>query len=313
MKKLVAILLVFVLALSAFVSCSPVEEPEDNVKITVGVLAGPTGMGLAKLMNDSTDSEKYEFKLYSSPNDATPDLANGTLDMLCLPTNTAAMLSAKQDISIVAINCLGSLYLMTDGSLKISSIEELNGKTIYASVPNSTTGPIIEFLLQSKNVDAEVVFEPDHDALVAKVVKGEAPIVVLPEPKASAALAKNSNYAIDLNLSTEWSKVSETPLTMGCIVARNDFIDEHPVAVKRFLKDCESSIDFIGNKDNTATAVEMIVGAGIIPAAPMATKALNNLYGSIIYMDGAEMKNALIDFYSAIELPLPDEKVYYAK
>jgi NitT/TauT family transport system substrate-binding protein len=147
--------------------------------------------------------------------------------------------------------------------------------------------------------------------LVAKVVKNEAAIVVLPEPKASAALSKNAGYSIDLNLSTEWDKVSDTPLTMGCIVARNDLIKEHPLAVERFLTDCKNSIEFIGSKENTESAVQMIVAAGIIPAAPMATKALSNLYGSIVFIGGSEMKEALISFYNAIGQALPNEGVYY--
>lgn len=311
MKKLIALILTLTLVLALAVSCTPAE---DNTKITIGVLGGPTGMGMAELMNDAgDDSELYEFKLYSSPNDAIPDLSNGTLDMLCLPTNTAATLSAKQDISIIAVNCLGSLYLMTDDSTEIASFADLDGKTIYASVPNSTTGPIINYLLEQNNVEANIVFEADHDALVAKVVKGEAPIVVLPEPKATAALTKNSNYSIDLNLSEEWDDVSDSPLTMGCIVARNDLIEEHPLAVNRFLLDYKASIEFIGASSNTTEAVDMIVAEGIIPAKPMASKALVNLYGSIVYIDGAEMKSALIAFYNAIGQALPDESIYYAK
>ena len=311
MKKLIALILALSVVLMLAVSCTPAE---DNTKITIGVLGGPTGMGMAKLMNDVGDeSELYEFKLYSSPNDAIPDLSNGTLDMLCLPTNTAATLSTKQDISVIAINCLGSLYLMTDDSTEINSFADLDGKTIYASVPNSTTGPIINYLLEQNNVEANVVFEADHDALVAKVVKDEAPIVVLPEPKATAALSKNSNYSIDLNLSEEWDEVSDTPLTMGCIVARNDLIDEHPLAVDRFLTDYKTSIEFIGASSNTSEAVDMIVAQGIIPAKQMASKALVNLYGSIVYIDGAEMKSALIAFYNAIGQALPDESIYYAK
>ena len=311
MKKLIALILTLSVVLMLAVSCTPAE---DNTKITIGVLGGPTGMGMAKLMNDVGDeSELYEFKLYSSPNDAIPDLSNGTLDMLCLPTNTAATLSTKQDISVIAINCLGSLYLMTDDSTEINSFADLDGKTIYASVPNSTTGPIINYLLEQNNIEANVVFEADHDALVAKVVKGEAPIVVLPEPKATAALSKNSNYSIDLNLSEEWDEVSDTPLTMGCIVARNDLIDEHPLAVDRFLTDYKTSIEFIGASSNTSEAVDMIVAQGIIPAKQMASKALVNLYGSIVYIDGAEMKSALIAFYNAIGQALPDESIYYAK
>ena len=31
-----------------------------------------------------------------------------------------------------------------------------------------------------------------------------------------------------LDLSAEWDAVSSTPLPMGCIVARREFVEEHP-------------------------------------------------------------------------------------
>ena len=179
MKKLISALLLLVMAATALVACN---QPRE--KINVGVMAGPTGMGMAKLMSDAgDDSELYSFEVYSSPNDATAELANGTLDMLCLPTNTAAALANKTPdyISVISINTLGSLYLLTDGSLEIDSVEDLDGQTIWASVPNSTTGPIVNYLLEQNGVSATVEFEPDHDALVARVKAGTAPIVVLPD------------------------------------------------------------------------------------------------------------------------------------
>ena len=110
MKKLLSLLLLLALTLTAFVSC---KARDDGAKINVGVLAGPTGMGMAKLMADTAeDSALYDFTVYSNPQTAIADLTSKKLDMLCLPTNTAASLSAKADISVLAVNCLGSLYLL---------------------------------------------------------------------------------------------------------------------------------------------------------------------------------------------------------
>ena len=312
MKKNISLLLVLVLSLGALASCNFGERE----KINIGVMAGPTGMGMAKLMNDTAeDSELYSFDIYSAPTEATADLASKELDMLCLPTNTAASLAAKQPgyISVIAINCLGSLYLMTDASTKINSISDLEGKTIYASVPTSTTGPIINYLLEQNGVNATVEFEADHDALVAKVKNNQAAIVVLPEPKVTAALTQNSAYEVDLNLSAEWDKVSDQPLTMGCIVVRNEFLEENRYSVNKFLEDYKASIEYINNKDNHASAAQMIVDAGVLPKLPIAKNALTNLYGSIVYIDGQNMENALKGFYTAIGLASPDDEFYYEK
>ena len=94
MKKSISLLFVFVIALSLLTSCFP--SAADDTVIRIGVMSGPTGMGMAKLMHDNPEgSEKYEFSIYSAPTNATADLIGGTLDMLCLPTNTAATLKNK--------------------------------------------------------------------------------------------------------------------------------------------------------------------------------------------------------------------------
>ena len=322
MKRIIALIITATLVISALASCAGWNTQDSNgdgenrdVSINIGVMSGPTGMGMAKLMNDASEDMGYNFTVYSAPTNATADLASGALDMLCLPTNTAASLAAKQPdlLSVISINTLGSLYLLTDADTQISSIADLDGKTILASVPTSTTGPIIEYLLAQNGVNATIEFEADHDALVAKVVSGDAPIVVLPEPKVTAALVKNSAYSVDLNLSTEWEKVSSTPLTMGCLVVRNAFLSENKEAVDAFLVNYKASIEYINTKENLDSSAQMIVDAGVLPQLPVAKKALANLYGSIVYIDGAEMKAALVGFYTAIDMALPTDSFYYEK
>ena len=314
MKKSIALILTLILSLTALISC---QQPENNarVKINIGVMSGPTGMGMAMLMNESSksDSDLYSFDIYSAPTNATADLASGALDMLCLPTNTAAALATKQAdyVTVIAVNCLGSLYLVSNESIEISSINDLEGQTIYASVPSSTTGPIIEFILERCGVNATIEFEADHDTLVAKIKSGEAPIAVLPEPKVTAALMQNSAYEVDLNLSEEWDKVSDLPLAMGCIVVRNDFLKENEYSVKQFLIDYKKSIAYINAPENLDSSAQMIVDAQILPKLPIAKGALSNLYGSIVYLDGEEMKNALEGFYEAIGLTSPGNDFYY--
>ena len=46
-------------------------------------------------------------------------------------------------------------------------------------------------------------------------------------------------------------------------------------------------------------------------AEELANSALTNLYGSIVYIDGAEMKIALEGFYTAIGYALPADSFYY--
>lgn len=303
MKKTVAFILTIVLALSALVSCNP-NKTDEIQKINVGYLAGPTGMGMAKLISDTPeDSEKYAFTAYTDPNLATPDLLNGTIDMACLPTNAAANLYNKgKDISVIAVNTLGSLFVIADKTVSIESISDLADKTIYASVPGSTTEPILKHILAENNVEAEIkVDSASHDDLVAKVKtsNGEA-IAILPEPKVSATLMQASNYEVKLNISEEWSKISDQPLAMGCIVVRNDFLKNNKNAVDAFLKDYKASVDYIAAKENRENAAQIIFKVGILPKLPIATSALNNLDGAIVLITGDDMTQVLKKFYTVL-------------
>ena len=51
MKKIISLILVLVLCATALISCSD-EEPGAD-KIRIGYMAGPTGMGMAKLIHDN--------------------------------------------------------------------------------------------------------------------------------------------------------------------------------------------------------------------------------------------------------------------
>ena len=315
MKKLLIFLLLLAISLTSIVSCSG-----STAKIKIGVMNGPTGMGMAKLMNDAgEDSEKYSFTSFSSPADATTALANGELDMLCVPTNLAANLAkGKEDyIQVAAINTLGSLYVVTKDGVTVNSINDLQGKTVYYGEPTSTTGPILNYILAQNGIEANLEALATNELVGEKVAAGEASIVVLPEPKATVSIntAKKggNNYSVALNLSTEWSKVSDRPLTMGCIIVKKDFAKENKKALDKFLAEYELSIAYVNNKDNLDSASEMIVNAGILPNAVVAKSALGNLYGSIVYIDGDGMKDALESFYTAIGLTLPDDSFYYEK
>ena len=326
MKKIISLLLFISLLISSVISCTfPSASPEDDgTKINIGVMSGPTGMGMAKLMSDYKDKQtNYAFEIYSDPQVAMPDLINKELDMLCLPTNAAANLYNKNKgiISVIAVNTLGSLYLLTDSTTTINSIKDLEGKTIYTSVASSTTVPILNTILSKNNVNATIEVEDSHDALVARIVKNEVSIAVLPEPKVSAALKQNNTYSVDLNISNAWDEVCPSSLTMGCIVVRNEFLNAHEGAVIRFLNDYKASIEFISNPENLDTAAQMIVDGSVLPALPIAKSALSNLSGSIVFIDGEQMKSALLDFYAVLldSMPqsignsLPDDSFYYVQ
>ena len=332
MKKILALTLSLLLLGSLLVSCVSNAPVTDNTKIRVGYMAGPTGMGMAKLVSDNGGLEegnaKYSFTKYADTGAAKADLAAGKIDVICLPTNEAALYYTTQgkSIQVLAINCLNSLYLLTDKNNEVKSLSELNGETIY-TCKNGTPRTILEYIVKEAKINAEVSYTYDGKEILtpadlgAQITAGNLPIAVVPEPIVTSsllAIQKNGNeniaYSVDLSIEDEWSNISDTPITMGCVVAKTEFITAHKTVINKFLDEYKASIGYIGNSENLDSAANYIVKTGVMAAAPAAKKALSNLGDAISYLDGREMRDSLINFYVAIGMvSYPDENFYYSK
>ncbi len=337
MKKITALLLSVSLCLLALVGLTSCNAPADDYQLKIGYLNGPTGMGMAKLISDNggkDGNEKYSF----TPSTAElvgPAVASGEFDIACMPTNTAATLYNKGSaIEILAVNCLNSIYVITDKNTTVSSFSELEGETIY-TCKGGTPAPILNALLEAYGINATVSYEfngqtiakPENLTAVLTAKEGAPAIVVAPEPIiTSAALAlkkdttNDNEYSVDIDLGAVWEQKFNTDITMGCIVANKQTVKNHKSAVDAFLAEYKSSIEYVGSNDNLDASAELVVDAGIMAAAPAAKTALSNLNrgGYIAYLDGADMRASLEKVYNAFGMTLiggklPDDGFYYEK
>ena len=111
------------------------EETADasEAALRIAGLKGPTTMGLVNLMSDEVASN-YNFTMYGAADEIVPLLVKGDLDAAAVPANLAATLYNKTNgaVEVACINTLGVLYIVESGD-SIGSVEDLRGKTIYAS------------------------------------------------------------------------------------------------------------------------------------------------------------------------------------
>ena len=343
MKKLIALILTLATMLTVFASCSVNNQnsgsgsnndsgqsgdsgnkENEATKIRVGFMSGPTGMGMAKLINDNggvEGNDKYSFVSYTDTSLAKADLTKGDIDVICLPTNEALAYynSVDKNTRVLAVNCLNSLYLISDGEHSASSLADLEGQTIY-TCKNGTPRIILNYIIKALDLDIEVSYTVnDKDMntpadVRTQVIAGALPYAVIPEPIVTASTLKNNTYSIDIDLADEWAKIpslAETPVTMGCVVASQEFISKNPGLVKDFLAEYEASVNYIGNSENLENAAKYVADAKIMDAAPAAKKALTNLGEAISYIDGKDMKSALTAFYTALGMALPADEFYY--
>jgi len=321
MKKLFILILVIAAVVSVFSSCAEKEKQEINA----AVLAGPTGMGAAKLMSDNASGKtenKYNFTVASSPDELTGAIINGTVDIAAVPTNLASILYNKTEggVKVIAVNTLGVLYMLEIGD-SVNSVEDLRGKTIYASGQAAVPEYALRYILNKNGIDPDndvtISYYGAHAELASLVSAGNVSLAMLPEPNVTAVKNASPDVRIALNLTEEWNKVAgdESSLMMGCVVVRSEFAEENKNAVETFLKEYKASIEYV-TSDNEAASI-LIEEQGIIPKAAVALKALPNC--NIVYIDGNDMKEQLSGFLSvlfeanpaSVGGKLPDDAFYY--
>lgn len=319
MKRTLSLFLVLLFALLALAACGQDDEtthtaytpenPTAYVGRTVKAYAikGPTGMSLASLMAAGTQTEfKYEFTLKDKPDLVVPEIVKGNYDIAALPTNVAATLyeKTKGELQVVAVNTLGVLSVLENGN-SITSFADLDGKTVYYFGQASTPQYIIEHLLKKNNVSATLIPVADGAELATLMASGTHAVAILPEPNVSVALNKatqsgNTALRVALNLTAEWQKVSggKAPI-QGCIVARRAFLDEiGPTGLAALLSELKASADFV--KKDVSVSAPVIVAQGIIPAVPIAQRAINNLGDSLCFLTGTDMKSQLEAFFTIL-------------
>ncbi len=328
MKKIITCILVSVLILGTLTSCSkPNNETDEpavqNTSTPVNIVAlnGPTGMGMAYLKNQSDEGKtkyKYSVSFASAPDEITGQLIAGNIDIAAVPINLASVLFNKTEGEILtcALNTLGVLYIVENGDT-IKSINDLEGRTIIASGKGSTPEYILNFILEKNNLLGKVNVEyvAEHDEAVSALASGNADLIMIPEPKVTAAKAKIEGVHVALDLTKLWSEISDTKLVQGALVVRKTFAKEHPEIVDAFLEEYKTSVDF--TNDNPKDAASLIAQYEIIPNEQMALAAIPNCH--IVYIDGDEMKVAMKDMLTALHKAnpqsiggkLPGDNIFY--
>ncbi len=300
----------------------------EDVDINVAALKGPTAMGMVKLMDESdkgeTATNHYTFTISAAPDEITPAIVQGNLDIAAVPANLAAVLynKTKGGVKVIAVNTLGVLYIVENGET-INTVEDLRGKTIYASGKGATPEYALNYMLSANGInpdtDVTIEYKAEHAECVSALENDPDGVAMLPQPFVTTAQLQNEKTRIALDMTKEWQNAasasgSGATLITGVVIARTQFVEEHPEAVDLFLEQYGESVDF--TNENIDEASTLIENYGIIKAA-VAAKAIP--YCNITCMAGDEMKEKLSGYLGelynqnpeSVGGELPKDEFYY--
>ena len=332
-RSLVSLLLALTLVLS-LTACgtqanTEPQQPDDTpapAEVNLYVLSGPTGIGAMNLWAAADAGETqntYYITMPGANDEVVAAISNGDADIAAVATNLAATLYNKTSggVTVLAVNTLGVLSLLGSGQ-EIASIADLAGKTIYAPGQGANPEYILRYVLNGNGLD------PDKDVTIRFVGEGSElltvwqtdpeAVIMAPQPVATSILMQNENARTLFNMTDEWDRVSggDSTLMMGCVIVRNEFLQENPGAVALFLQEYAASIEKAqSDVEGTAALCEQY---GIVAKAALAQKALPNC--NIVFETGDEMKTDLETYFNVLYAAdptsvggqLPADDFYYA-
>ncbi len=298
---------------------------EEKTNIKIAGLKGPTSMGLVKIMEDNENgsaANNYEFTIAGSADEITPKLTQGSLDIAAVPANLASVLYNNTDgaIEIIAINTLGVIYIV-DKNEGITSLEDLKGRTIYATGKGSTPEYALRYILEENGIDPDndvtIEWKTEPTEVVSTLAVEESGVAMLPQPYVTVAQTQIDGLEIAIDLNKEWDNLQNDSLFItGVLVARKDFVEENQEAISAFLKEYQASTEYTNN--NIEDAAALIEKFDIVSAA-VAQKAIP--YCNITFISGEEMKTAMNGYLevlyeqnpASVGGTLPADDFYYAE
>lgn len=301
-KKL-SLLLAIALVLCAFSAFALAEG------VNIAALKGPTAMGMVQMMNEAEDGSLadrgYQFTLAASADEVTPLIVQGKVDIAAVPANLASVLYNNTDgeVQVLAINTLGVVYIVESGET-IQSVEDLRGKTIYASGKGATPEYGLNYVLSQNGIDPSkdvtIEWKSEHAECLAALMAEENAIAMLPQPFVTTAQTKSENIRVALDLTKEWEALQagkENPSAMltGVVIARRAFVEQNPEAVDAFMDAYKASVEFVNTNNDEAAA---LVGKYEIVTEDVARKALPAC--NITFIEGDEMQDKLSGYLGVL-------------
>ncbi len=303
--------------------------PSQTVDIVKGCdfniasLKGPTSIGLVKLFSDSDEGatiNNYNYSIYGAADEISTGIVKGEIDVAAVPCNLAAVLYNKTEGQIVtaAVNTLGVLYILEKGE-NLNTLEDLKGKTIYTTGQGTTPEYTLRYLLSANGIDpdndVDIQFLSEASEVVSTISTMETAIAMLPQPYVTVAQNTDESLYVAFDITEEWEKLDEdSTVVTGVLIARKDFIDEHPEQFAAFLEEYKASAEF-ANAEVEQTA-ELVEKFDIFKAA-IAKKAIPAC--NITFISGQDMTAKVSSYLqvlydadpSSVGGTLPDDGIFY--
>jgi NitT/TauT family transport system substrate-binding protein len=246
-KKLFIFVLVLALCAALFAGCKPAE---DKIQIKVVMPDGAPSLAMAKMLYELPEFDGYEvtYEILNGVDPLNAAILNGSSDIALMPTILASKhYNGGIDIKIVGSNVFGVLYVI--GKTEINSMDDLKGKLIGNLGPGGTPDFLFKYLAGAGNfqvsderIDGKIAlkYAAEANTLIGFVANNTIDYAVLGEPQVTAALGKNSDFKVVMDLQEEWGGSYPQVST----VVKGSVLKDHSAFVAAFLDKVAEGADW---------------------------------------------------------------------
>ena len=275
-------------------------ETRDRLDtLRVGVIIGPSGIGMARLMSkqQAIPDTKISFEKAGSVDVLLPKLVNGDIDIGILPPNVAAKLYSMAPKSIAVASIVGNSTLsLVTSDPSVASLQDLKGKTVYVAGQGSTPEYVLRALLAKNGISERSVrldFSLPSQEIPAAVASGKIAYALIPEPFTTVAIMASSGKTPirrAFTLQDLWFAAGlgeDFPMTL-CVV-RRAYAQKNPGKIAQFLAAYKDSLEWI--RANPEAAGQLVESVGLGLNATVASRAIPGC--SFVWIDANEARKSI--------------------
>lgn len=299
------------------------QDAKSSSPLVVGLLKGPTGVGLARLADSQgapAPDPAASYRIVPSVDIMLSKITTGEVDIAALPANTAAKLyNGGLGYALLAVIGNGMLsYVTADPGL--TEVRALAGRKIFVSGQGSVPEYVFRMILSKNGLDPDASLSLDftlaYPEAVAALVAGKIRDAVLPEPFATMALSGNPALRVPFDIQALYAASGGTAdYPISVLVVKKETAAKRPDAVKVFLAAARESIAWtVANPADAGKIVERLefgmkatVAEASIPKANYVFKTardskaeIETLFGILLRQNPASIGGKLPDagFYA---------------
>ena len=284
--------------------CSKNTADVNNGKVRIGHFPNIThsqalvGRGNGQFQKALGESNVIEWKTFNAGPAEIEALFAGELDIAYIGPGPAinGYTKSKGDLQIIAGATDAGAILVTRKDLVLTSVAELSGKRVAIPQFGNTQDLSLRNILQANGLKDTTkggtveIRQADNPDIKTLLDRGDIDAALVPEPW-GARLVSEVKANVLLDQKQVWR---DGNYTTAVVVARTQFIKEHPEIVEKFLRPHVELTTYINQNPEQA---KEIINTQIkeLTGKPLAKEILDSAFSRVMVTNNPE-KDSIVDF-----------------